>query len=156
MTSRYTCACCRPRGPSRTSLDHVKDPLRYEVPVAVAIGGALGSLGRWGVADVLPTSSQFPWPTFVVNVSGTFVLGIVLVLGEKFHPQHHRAWARLWRPFLATGVLGGFTTFSALSLELVQLGFDAALTYVVCSIVFGLLAFAVGSGITRRIADVNA
>ena len=134
----------------------MKDALRLEVPIAVAIGGALGAVARWGISENFATDPSFPWPTFVANISGSFLLGVVLVLGERFHPRKHRAWARLWRPFLATGVLGGFTTFSTFALELVQLSIDAAITYAVSSVVAGLLAFAIGSGVMRRLMAVSA
>ena len=134
----------------------MKDPLRFEVPLVVAVGGALGSIARWSLTESVASEQAFPWPTFIANVSGSLLLGVVLVLGELFHPRRHRAWARLWRPFLATGVLGGYTTFSTFAVELERLGLDAALTYAVSSMVFGLLAFAMGSAATRRIAGVNA
>lgn len=132
----------------------MKDPLRIEVPIAVAVGGALGAVARWALATNIDAASGFPVATFIANISGSFALGIVLVLGEKFHPKHHRAWARLWRPFLATGVLGGYTTFSTLALEAVQRHADLAITYIVASVTIGLLAYALGNGLTRRITGI--
>ena len=134
----------------------MKDPLRIELPLAVAVGGAIGAVARWGLAESLPSTDGFPLATFIANVSGSLLLGIVLVLGEKFHPQHHRAWARLWRPFLATGVLGGFTTFSTFALELVRLEPLMAIGYLVTSVLLGLLAFGVGNALTRRITGIAA
>ena len=95
-----------------------------EVPLAVGVGGALGSLARWGLATVI-VDHTLPLATFITNISGCFALGVVLVVGEVLgHRQghhHHRQkwWVRLWRPFTATGVLGGFTTFSTFSAEVV-------------------------------------
>lgn len=132
----------------------MKDPLRIEVPIAVAVGGAIGAVARWFLATNLEATSGFPVATFVANVSGTFALGVVLVLGEKFHPHNHRTWARLWRPFLGTGVLGGYTTFSTLTMEVVRLHADLAITYTVASVVFGLLAYSLGNGITRKAAGI--
>ena len=134
----------------------MRDPLRIEVPIAVAVGGALGAVARWAIATNVEPTSGFPVATFAANISGAFVLGVVLVLGERFHPTHHKAWARLWRPFLATGVLGGYTTFSTLALETVRLPVDMAVTYVVASVVVGLAAYAVGNGITRRVTGIVA
>ena len=130
--------------------------MRLEVPIAVAIGGAIGAVARWGVAESLNQSGNFPTATFVANISGSFLLGVVLVLGERFHPQHHRTWARLWRPFLGTGVLGGYTTFSTVMLDLVRLNAATGVTYLVASVALGLLAYAVGNSITRRIAGVTS
>lgn len=94
--------------------------------------------------------------TFVANISGSLLLGVVLVLGERFHPRHHRGLARLWRPFLGTGVLGGYTTFSTVMLEFVQSETDLAIVYGVASVAVGLLAYAIGSGVTRRLAGIHA
>ncbi|MFJ8803063.1 fluoride efflux transporter CrcB [Streptomyces sp. NPDC102487] len=83
------------------------------VVAAVAIGGALGAEARYGASRLWPQSTGgFPLTTFVVNVTGCALIGIVLAaLG------HMRAPARLLRPFLATGVLGGFTTFSTYAVD---------------------------------------
>lgn len=134
----------------------MNDPLRIEVPLAVAVGGAIGAVARWGLAESMSSTVGFPAHTFLANVSGSLLLGIVLVLGERFHPQHHRALARLWRPFLATGVLGGFTTFSTFALELVRLEPLIAMGYLVSSVLLGLLAFGAGNLLTRRITGIAA
>jgi CrcB protein len=76
---------------------------------AVAVGGALGALARYGVASAWPHPVVgFPWATLVINLVGCLLIGAVLAT------VGHRPLARA---FLATGVLGGFTTFSAYSLE---------------------------------------
>jgi fluoride exporter len=80
----------------------------------IAIGGGLGSLARWGMALVLPTEpGAFPWHTFVVNVAGCVLIGVLMVLVTEVHTAH-----RLVRPFLGVGVLGGFTTFSTYAVEI--------------------------------------
>jgi len=85
------------------------------VPVllAIAVGGALGSLGRYGVAEAMTSvpTGPWPWPTLLVNVVGAFVIGLVASSRRvKSGPD--------WLPaFLITGVLGGFTTVSALALQ---------------------------------------
>ncbi|CAM5350095.1 Putative fluoride ion transporter CrcB [Streptomyces microflavus] len=76
---------------------------------AVAAGGALGALARYGALVLWPTADGgFPWTVFAVNVSGCALIGVLMVLtverGRVTHP--------LVRPFLGVGVLGGFTTFS--------------------------------------------
>lgn len=132
---------------------------RVQVPLAVAVGGALGSLLRWGLATVLVTDG-FPVATFSANISGAFALGIVLVVGElvgsRHHRHHRRPWARLWRPFLATGVLGGFTTFSTFVLEVDRLDPAIAGLYLVASVALGLLAYSLGNTVARRWFEVNA
>lgn len=79
----------------------------------VAVGGALGASARYGASLLWPTPrGGFPWTTLWVNVAGCAVIGVFLVLVTE-------AWAahRLVRPFFGTGVLGGFTTFSAYAVE---------------------------------------
>jgi CrcB protein len=79
----------------------------------IAIGGMVGASARYGIARMLPAKSGgFPWATFWTNVSGSFVLGLLLVLVlERFPPS------RYVRPFFATGVLGAFTTMSTFQVE---------------------------------------
>lgn len=111
--------------------------------VAVAAGGALGALGRWGVAAALPGSADgWPWATLTVNVTGALVIGLLvarLTLAEA------PAWAR---PFAVTGLLGGWTTYSALALDVHALltGGAAveALAYLVATTGLGLLACVAG------------
>ena len=76
--------------------------------IAVSVGGALGALARYGLGVAFPHKpGEFPWATFGVNASGCLLIGIVAVLIAS-RPGAHR----LARPFLVTGVLGGYTTFS--------------------------------------------
>jgi CrcB protein len=81
--------------------------------VGIAVAGALGALARYGVEGwVSRRASSFPWGTFAVNVSGSFLLGLVAtLLGERL------AVAPWVRASLAIGFLGAYTTFSTLSLE---------------------------------------
>ena len=83
--------------------------------LAVAAGGALGAVGRAGVAATLPSEGAFPLQTYVVNVLGSFVIG--LVWAGVSRPDT----SVLWSAFIVTGILGGFTTFSTFSLETLQL-----------------------------------
>ena len=84
------------------------------------------------------TASAFPVPTFIVNITGCFLIGIIIGLFDKGQMSNE------WKLFFATGVIGGFTTFSAFSLEtfvLIREGqFSHAFLYVFGSVFIGLLA----------------
>jgi CrcB protein len=124
---------------------------RRDVLVVVALGGALGSLGRWSLGEALAGSeSSFPWATFVENVSGSFALGVLVVALLERWPQ-----SRYLRPFLGVGILGGFTTFSTYALDLRTLVADdrlaVAVTYVAGTMTAGLLAAWLGIVAARRV-----
>jgi CrcB protein len=113
--------------------------------VAAAVGGALGALGRWGVSEALPREpAAWPWATLLVNLTGCLLLGLLLARLLARHPGI--PWLR---PFLATGFLGGYTTYSAFAVETVQLTEAGrpglAVAYVVASVAGGVAAAAVGA-----------
>jgi fluoride exporter len=116
---------------------------------AVAAGGALGTLARYAVSRVLAGDSLgFPWPTFVVNVAGSFLLGLsITVLVERWPPT------RFVRALVAVGFCGGFTTFSTMVVEVAQRGQHGraglAAVYLAVSLIAGLLAAAAGIGLAR-------
>lgn len=119
---------------------------------AVAAGGVIGAWARHGLSTAWPAAAGgFPWATFVVNVSGCFALGALMawVLGRRGGGETHP----LLQPFLGTGVLGGYTTFSAYAVEadgLLRDGHDLmALGYLAGSVVVGLVAAWVGFGFGR-------
>jgi CrcB protein len=111
--------------------------------LAVAVGGALGSMARFWLAGAMAalTSPRFPWGTLLINVLGSFVIGLVgsLTLSPARVGMHPDI-----RIFLMTGICGGFTTFSAFSLqtlELLQGGeIVPALGYAVGSVVLCVVA----------------
>jgi CrcB protein len=117
---------------------------------AVFAGGAVGSVARAAVGRALSSpAGGWPWATFAVNVLGTLILGwSVTRLQERLPPSAYR------RPFLATGVCGGLTTFSTLQLELVDLlrAGDAALAlaYAAASLGLGFVAVWGGVRLARR------
>ena len=139
-----------PVDPDATEADGVPGVL-----LAVAVGGALGAGARWGVSELVPAAGGFPWPTLLVNVSGSLLLGVLMVLVVDVYETHH-----LVRPFLGVGVLGGFTTFSTYALEtrdLLALGeYLLAAAYLVGSVVACLLAVGLALTATRRLLDVAA
>jgi CrcB protein len=111
--------------------------------VAVAVGGAIGSVGRFWLTTVMTalTGPRFPWGTLLINVLGSGVIG--LVAGLTLTPARVGMHPDV-RIFLMTGVCGGFTTFSAFSLqtlELLQSGdVVPAFGYAVGSVVLCVLA----------------
>jgi fluoride exporter len=110
------------------------------VLAAVALGGALGAPARYGIAQLVHVAPDtFPWATFWTNVTGSFALGLVLaVVLERLPPTRHV------RPFLATGFLGAYTTYSTFAVEtdlLAQHGHAGlAAAYAGASVAAGLLA----------------
>ncbi|HEV8080370.1 MAG TPA: fluoride efflux transporter CrcB [Chitinophagaceae bacterium] len=112
----------------------------------VGAGGALGSMLRYGVAFI-PANKLFPYHTFIVNIVGSFLIGCLLGLLLK-NSITNDSWK-----FLATGVCGGFTTFSAFSLEgmelLQQQRYSVFLFYFLLSIVIGLAATLLGYTLTK-------
>lgn len=113
-------------------------------------GGALGTLGRYAVEQHWPAASgQFPTTTFLINTSGAFLLGVVLTVLLERLP--HRA--RTWRPFLCTGVIAGWTTYSTFVVEADALSKNAHLVlaagYLAITLLCGVLATALGIGLGR-------
>jgi CrcB protein len=89
-----------------------------EAPVlaAVAAGGVLGALARYGLAELVPhRPGEWPWATWVTNVSGCLLIGVLMVLVTEVWPDR-----RYLRPFLGVGVLGGYTTFSTAMVDVRQ------------------------------------
>lgn len=122
---------------------------RWDVLLVIGAGGALGSLARWGVGDLVPLSgTSFPWGTFIENISGGFALGVLMVFVLEVWPPH-----RYLRPFLGVGLLGGYTTFSTYMLESRDLLVDGqiltAFTYLGGSLLVGLGAVWLGIAAAR-------
>lgn len=116
----------------------------------VGLGGGIGSIARyvtqrWFAATYM---HHFPWGTFAVNVAGCFLIGLFWGLSFKSFEANES-----WKLFLMTGLCGGFTTFSAFTLEGIGLIKEQKLalffSYVAASVVLGLLATYLGMKITR-------
>ncbi|MGC9418993.1 MAG: fluoride efflux transporter CrcB [Rhodovulum sp.] len=114
----------------------------------VALGGAIGAVGRYltGVATIRLIGPGFPWGTLTVNILGSFLMGVLVVVLAKKGGTH-------LAPFFMTGLLGGFTTFSAFSLDAMtiyergQAGLAGA--YVLASVLLSLVAIAAGLWVAR-------
>jgi CrcB protein len=135
-----------------TSRQH-RAPYRRQLPglAAVVGGGLLGSAARAGVGSWLPAPvGHFPTGIFVVNITGSFLLGLYLARRER------AATARWSLQFWAIGVLGSFTTFSAFSLDVFRLLTEAqtltAAGYVGSSTVGGLIAALLGQRVGQAAA----
>lgn len=118
---------------------------------AISAGGALGALARWLLSESLPHDpGAMPWSTVVANVSGCFLIGVLMVLVVERWP--HRP---VLRPLLGTGLLGGFTTFSTYAVDtrgLLAAGEpDRAAAYLLGTLVLGLLAVVAGLRLTERV-----
>lgn len=118
----------------------------------IALGGAAGSVARYLVGRLMGPQADgvVPWHTFAVNATGAFLIGLLLVLAARL------GWPGWWRPLLAVGVLGGYTTFSTFSLEVVELAMRGAWTtaaaYGLGSLVVGVAAAACGILVGRTVA----
>lgn len=116
----------------------------------VALGGAVGALARVALAAWFPPQpGGFPWVTFVENVTGAFLLALVLTLLTE-----RLALDPAVRLLLCTGALGAFTTYSTLAVEVDGLlrvgGAWLAVLYASTSVLLGLLAALLGVGLARR------
>ena len=124
---------------------------RMRTVLAVAIAGAIGALARWGIGAWFGHRfPSFPWGTMVVNISGSFILGVMFaVLVER---NIGSATSRL---VLMTGLMGAYTTFSTFSLETFRLFEDgatgSALANIGFSVLLGLLAVWLGVAAGRAI-----
>jgi CrcB protein len=118
----------------------------------VALGGAIGAVARYlvGVQALRLFGPAFPWGTLIVNIAGSFAMGVIIAMFA-----HKLQASQEVRGFLTTGVLGGFTTFSAFSLDFAVLAerkaVAAAGLYVLGSVGLSILALFAGMWIIRAV-----
>lgn len=126
-----------------------RDPHRHRraqrtILGVIACAGSVGALARYAVGRILPTApGHFPWSTFWINVTGSLVIGFVLVLLTKRFSR-----ARLARPLVVTGFLGAYTTFSAYVVDTDTLFHEhhvaTGVVYATASVAAGLVAVLLG------------
>jgi fluoride exporter len=119
--------------------------------LAVLAGAGLGGLARY-VANTLimeKYAGRFPLGTFVINITGSFLIGVLMTLFLNRWQANHN-----WRLFLVVGVLGGYTTFSSFEYETYQAVRDGArwmgLLYVLGSVILGYLGVWIGAALAAR------
>jgi fluoride exporter len=141
-----------PVDPEVTREADVPPPLLHAAVISVVtVGGAVGAFARWAVARGLPhDAGRFPWDTMLTNVTGCFLIGVLMMLVIERWPH-----GKLVRPFVGTGILGGFTTFSTYAVDtrdLLAAGRPAlAAAYVVGTLAVGLAAVALGLRLTKGV-----
>ena len=112
-----------------------------------ALGAVIGSLARLQISYWMqtPSDTAFPWSTFLVNITGALLIGLVASSPNIMSNETRRH-------FVVTGVLGGFTTFSAIAVETLNLATTpvVSVTYVVATFAVGVLATHIGSLIGNR------
>ncbi|MEQ6901628.1 CrcB family protein [Nocardioides sp. YIM 152588] len=145
---------CPPEGPAPAgpppSLAAI---LRRDVALLplIALGGALGALARWGLAEALP-AQHVHWGTVAANVVGCFLLAVLMELLLERAPH-----SRFRRPFFGVGLLGGFTTFSTAMLELhgflADGRFPLAMATLALHVGGGMIAVILGLVTTRRLVE---
>ncbi|MHA7153595.1 fluoride efflux transporter FluC [Arthrobacter sp. TMN-50] len=133
-----------------------KPHLRPTLIVLVFVGGMGGTLSRFWLDEFLPAPQGWPLPTLLINLSGSFLLGLLLEALLRTGPDRGRR--RMVRLLGGTGFLGGFTTYSTFAAEAIGLGTEgiywSAAGYVVTSLVGGILlsfaGIALAATLTRR------
>jgi CrcB protein len=116
--------------------------------VWIAVGGALGTLARYGLVGLI-NQRGYPWGTVAVNIVGSFALGVLVGLWGAEHTSNHQL-------ALSIGVLGGFTTFSTFALDTISVWQNGstglAVVTVVVSVAAGIGAAVMGIGLGRAMA----
>jgi fluoride exporter len=144
-----------PGAAERDLLDEAELPLLGLSTVtllAIFVGGGSGTVARYLIEAHHPLApGAFPWPTLLINLSGSLVVGLLVPLSE-----HVAQRAPLVRPLLIVGFLGGWTTYSTLAIESSLLAKDgdvgSSLAYLAATVFGGLALVVVGNALGRRVA----
>ena len=125
--------------------------LSAAVLVAIAVGGALGTVARFLLDTAFSDpATHFPTTTLLINLSGSLLIGLLVPLVDNLAPR-----APLVRPFLIVGLLGGWTTYSTLAVDAVVLAKDghaaAGVLSLVATLVGGLALVVCGNALGRRL-----
>lgn len=129
-----------------------REPRLSTVVAVVAVGGLVGAEARYALGLALPHGpTQWPWSTLLINTTGCVLIGVLMVVITELVDAHPLA-----RPLLGVGFLGGYTTFSTYTVEIVNLvragRAPLALGYLAGTPVIAVLAAAAGAAATRAIA----
>jgi CrcB protein len=119
---------------------------------AVFVGGALGTVARYLLAAHHPVAGRgFPWVTLLVNLTGSFAIGLLIPVTERRSPR-----LRVIRPLLIIGFLGGWTTYSTLAVDATLLAkhgdIGTCLAYLVATVAGGLALVVAGHALGRRMS----
>ena len=117
------------------------------VLLAVSAGGVLGAVARYGIGVAWPPGPRgFPWATWTINTTGCLLIGVLMALITRY------GWGSgLIRPFWGVGVLGGYTTFSTASVDVLQAAPGLALIYLGMTLIGALLAVWAGTAATEAV-----
>ena len=129
----------------------------FKSTLGIFIGGGLGACSRWALSKLLfaiSLTQKYAWaPIMIINVIGSLIIGVCYVLLAK-----HSGASAFWRNAIMIGFLGGFTTFSSFSLNvMVSLEFGniiGAIANIVLSVVFSLLACAAGISLAKALMSL--
>ena len=117
--------------------------------LVIALGGAIGSVVRFFFSERMNAMNMgnFPYAIMVVNITGCFMMGLAAGIFAKYNLPYE------WKVFVTVGIMGGYTTFSAFSLDAMMLlekgEFLNAALYICGSVFLSLLGFAIGNNILR-------
>lgn len=131
----------------------VPAPRAGQLPVLamIAAGGVIGALARYGITAAWPHDpAGFSWAIWTINVSGCFLIGVLMVLIARRWPEQ-----KLIRPFFGVGILGGYTTFSTSVVDVQQAATHGApgtaLLYLAATLIGALMAVWAGTALAERI-----